>query len=217
MAMRDAAVTGNLDEVERLLNANPKLVFSKDSINGWTPLHWAASYGRKDVGEFLLANKAEYTIHDVAAIGDLDRVKQLLDANPDLVFAKDEFGSTPLFFAAYNGQKEVVALFLANRADVNAKGDAGLTALRGAVDGDHKDIAELLLAQKAEINTKDNCGSTPLHSAAAHGHKGMVELLLANKADVNAKDITGWTPLHWETIGHQTKVAELLREHGGQQ
>ena len=39
-------------------------------------------------------------IHDAAEDGDLEKVKALLKANPDLVNSKDTNGMTPLHFAA---------------------------------------------------------------------------------------------------------------------
>ena len=53
--------------------------------------------------------------------GDGEKVKALLKGNPDLVFSKDTNGWTPLHFAADRGDKDLVELLLANKADVNAK------------------------------------------------------------------------------------------------
>jgi ankyrin repeat protein len=45
----------------------------------------------------------------------------------------------------------------------------------------------------------------------------MLKLLLANGAEVNAKDSNGWTPLHYATSLGAKDMAELLRQHGGQE
>ncbi len=85
-------------------------------------------------------------IHDAAKKGDLDKVKSLLKANPDLVFNKDDNddGLTPLHMAAIAGYKEVAELLLASKADVNAKGKNGWTPLHAAELMGHEDVAELL-------------------------------------------------------------------------
>src|ERR1035437_2540231 len=65
-------------------------------------------------------------IHDAAQIGDLDKVKALLNRNPDLVFSKSgDYGETPLHVAALWGHKSVAEYLLMHRADVNAKNNYG--------------------------------------------------------------------------------------------
>ena len=49
------------------------------------------------------------------------------------------------------------------------------------------------------------------------GNLVVVELLLTNKADVNAKDNDGETPLHVAVARAHNDVADMLRQHGGQE
>ena len=82
------------------------------------------------------------------------------------VNAKNEWGGTPLHFAA---TKEMVELLIAKGADVNAKNKYGSTPLHRAVSGGHKEIAEILIAKGAEVNAKvasgPKQGLTPLDAA----------------------------------------------------
>ena len=153
-------------------------------------------------------------INYAAKNGDLETVKALLKANPDLVSSKGQYGDSPLHLAATAGHKDVAVLLLANKADVNAKNNAGGTPLHSASGYGHEEIAALLLANKADVNAKDMFGSTPLHGAAANGFVEVVKLLLANKAEVNAKAGDGQTPLHGATMYGRTEVAELLLTNG---
>jgi len=151
-----------------------------------------------------------------AVVGDnLESVKASLGSNPDLVLTRYGLGETPLHLAAKWGHKEIVALLLANRADVNAKTESGDTPLHYAAENGEDDVAALLLVSHAEVDSRNKWGQTPLHWAAQDGHKDMVSLLLDNGAQVNARDNHGQTPIHisarWEPA-----VAELLRQHGGQ-
>jgi hypothetical protein len=120
--IHDAARAGDLDKVKSLVKQSPDLVSSKDEKFGQTPLHIAAFNDKKDVAEFLLANKAD-------------------------VNAKASNGSTPLHLAAGKGNKDIVELLLANNADINALDNEGWSATHSAVLFHQKEIADLLIAK----------------------------------------------------------------------
>src|SRR6266436_1444021 len=86
-----AVKEGDLERVKALLKGKPDLVFTKDDA-GWTPLHYAAHWGWKEVAELLMANKAE-------------------------VNAQTTDGLNPLHIAAAQGYREVAELLLANKAE----------------------------------------------------------------------------------------------------
>jgi ankyrin repeat protein/beta-lactamase regulating signal transducer with metallopeptidase domain len=210
--IHDAAKAGDLAKVKALIdNLGP---ISSEGDERWMPLHWAASYGHKDVVQLLLANKADVNEKDedgrtpLHAVTRKD-VAQLLLAKGADVNAKDENGRTPLHNEA-GWHKDVVQLLLAKGADVNAKASNGDTPLRDAAGFGLNDIVELLLAKGAEVNARDIDNFTPLHWAASGGHKDVVKLLLANKAQVNAKTNLGWTPLHMAAHYGRKAVVELL-------
>jgi len=201
-----AAEHGHRDLVELLL-ANKADANVKDN-DGKTPLNLAGNH--KDVAELLLASNADYSVFDVAASGDVEKVKTLLKNHPDLVFSKNKYGMTPLSYAAASGSKDVAELLLANKSEANTKNKDGMTPLHLASNNGHKDMAELLLANKADVNTRDNDGMTPLHLAAREDHEDVAELLLANKAEVNAKANNGATPLHMAAFVRSKEVTKLL-------
>jgi ankyrin repeat protein len=117
--MNVAAMSGDLTKIKALIIENSSLVSSRDINNGWTPLHWAAWNGHKDVAELLLSKGANGN-----------------------AMANDGF--TPLHVAAQNGQKDVAELLLANKANVNAKTKEGWTPLHLATGNGHKDLVKLL-------------------------------------------------------------------------
>ena len=65
-------------------------------------------------------SEAERALRKAAKEGNIEAVKQHLDAGTD-VNAKDSFDGTPLLRAASWGYTEVAALLIAEGADVNAK------------------------------------------------------------------------------------------------
>jgi ankyrin repeat protein len=50
---------------------------------------------------------------------DLERVRALLDADGELARQRDETGATPLHYAAFYGQRQVVQLLLERGAELN--------------------------------------------------------------------------------------------------
>ena len=87
------------------------------------------------------AKAPDISIHDAAALGNIEAVKQFLDSGAD-VNAKDDKGGTPLHVAAWEGHTEVAELFIAKGADMNAKMEDGDTPLDLAKG--HPEIADLL-------------------------------------------------------------------------
>ena len=151
-------------------------------------------------------------IHQAAKDGNIEAVKQHLDAGAD-VNAMNKYGWTPLFYAVQVDYKEVAELLITKGADVNAKDVKGKTPLHYPST---KGIAELLIAKGADLNAKDEWGCTPSHYYAASGHKGITEILIANGANVNAKDKDGDTPLDYYVESKAVaKIDDLLRKHGG--
>jgi len=150
---------------------------------------------------------------EAAERGDVGRVHELLgrDANPN---ARDEFGFTPLHWAAFNGHAEVARLLLDRGADVDARSKNGLTPLHLAAFHGHAKVAGLLLDKGADVNAGDVIGGTPLHFAAAGGQLDIARLLLDRGADVNAKTENGLTPLHLASLNGHVDVARLLLERG---
>ena len=99
---------------------------------------------------------------EAAMNGNIEAVKQHLTAGADVNVKDDNWGATPLHFAARNGHKEVAELLAAKGAVMNAKDDDGRTPLHMVADIGDNGIAELLIAKGADVNAKDNKDYTPL-------------------------------------------------------
>lgn len=157
---------------------------------------------------FSSAQTAE--IHEAAADGNIERVRDLLAKDPTLANAKDRFGSTPLHGAAAEGHEDVVKLLLSNRADVNARSGNLVTPLGSAAHRGQTDVVKLLISNGANVDLPDDTGVTPLATAAFRSYKQIVEILLANNAKVNVKDEHGSTPLHEAAAGGNQEIVSLL-------
>jgi hypothetical protein len=115
----------------------------------------------------------DISIHEAAALGNIEAVKQFLDSGTD-VNAKDKTGGTPLHRAAYYGHKEIAELLISKGADVKAKNYGGYTPLHYAPT---KEIVELLIAKGADVNAKTKRGDTPLDWAIKYKRTEIADLL----------------------------------------
>ena len=89
------------------------------------------------------AKSPSRSIHRAAMNGNIEAVKQHLDAGTD-VNAKDVIKRTPLHYAAFYGHKVVAELLIAEGADVNAKTKSGFTPLDATSVFNKTEIADLL-------------------------------------------------------------------------
>jgi ankyrin repeat protein len=159
-------------------------------------------------------------IHDAAKAGDLEKVKILLKANPELVSITDDDGMMPLHRAVSNGHNDVAELLLAHGAEINAMDNSREIFLRKEVMQGSNDTAatsdSVILTKSARARIFDyfanySSGYTPLHLTAINGMKDMAEFLLVRRADVNARTNAGETPLHKAaSFGHKDVVELLL-------
>ncbi|MEE9292910.1 MAG: ankyrin repeat domain-containing protein [Acidobacteriota bacterium] len=145
--------------------------------------------------------------------GDAARVTELIDAESDLVNARDPDGNSALLIATYTGRREIFELLLQRGAGVNLF-EASALGLR-------ENVAAHVERDSALINTYSHDGWTPLHLAAFFGQRETVEMLLDRGADVNARSHNQKfgkenTPLHAAAANHHTKTAELLMNRGAE-
>jgi ankyrin repeat protein len=84
---------------------------------------WAGPWGVLDNaeekrGEFLISRGAEVDVFAAANLNKLDRLRELLDADPSLVQARGGDGCRPLHFAK---SREAINFLLERGADINAR------------------------------------------------------------------------------------------------
>jgi len=162
-------------------------------------------------------------------------VQSLLDQGA-AINAQDEFGKTPLHFAAANSTPSVVILLLTKGADVSAADMSGKTPLHYAKMENKTDLINIgwgwlsenfwksatpkdvqaLIDSGAEVNSQTtNEGKAPLHFAAKHNKDAaVVKLLLDKGANVEARDKFKITPLNLAASFNTPAVVELLLDNG---
>lgn len=169
-ALHWSVLTRQLGLIERFLEAGTPIDAQRAdghtpvllAVNGATDYWYRDTRGRAHpslrnasvlVGS-LLARGANYTISVAAAVGDQERVEQLLQKDPGLARRLDSAQISPLSYAAREGHLHIVRLLLERGADPNIPESAaqqGL-ALYWACCGNHFEVARLLLEHGANPN-----------------------------------------------------------------
>ncbi len=165
----------------------------------------------------VLVTDPDYTtgLHIACGKGDLEYVREALDEGAD-VNAKDKVGWTPIQWAVYGCQRDVLDLLLQHGAEVDVRSPTASneTLLHLTTN---LDIAERLLANGVNPNTVDWRGKTALHVAAFYSDCAYAEFLIQNGANVDARDEEGRTPLNLALAvlpGASPQIAQRLLELG---
>jgi ankyrin repeat protein len=134
---------------------------------------------------YLLARGAYLDISVAAKIGHLDRVRELLDEDPSLIYKEPEhvgyYSGWPLRNAAGAGHIEVVKLLLERGANPNQP-EPGMapkgSALFTAISNKHYEVIKLLLEHGANPNapmeSSGNCMSIAKHVGASRDIQNLV-------------------------------------------
>ena len=210
-----AVQAGDASKVAALLDTDASLASAKNE-KGQSAVLMAVYNGRKEIRDLFLARGVTLELHEAAAAGQLERVKQIVEKDAALAnsFSPDGF---PVFaLAAVFGHPGVTEYLFAKGAEVNAAATngTGYNALTGAVASGHAQIAGWLLKNGANANYRYGPGHSPLLEAAANGHLEIVKMLLEHGADLHQKSNDGKTALKIAQERGHSKVAEFLRSLG---
>lgn len=152
----------NRDMIDLLLGAGADI----NARSHW----WAGSFGVLDndhgLADFLIARGARVDAHAAARLGMLDKLRELVAADPAVVAARGGDGQTPLHFAC---SVEVARFLLEQGADIDA------------LDIDHESTpAQYMMRGRREVArylVSRGCRADPL-MAAALGDLDLVRRLL---------------------------------------
>lgn len=145
-----AAALGRTDDLSAALREAP--VVNTYAYDGWTPLHLAAFFGRRDAVDQLLASGA-----DIGAV------------------SRNSLGNTPLHAAVAGGHVDVSLLLIERGAAVNVADAGGHTPLHIAAEGGYLPVVKVLLSRGADPHAVDREDKTPLSRAAARNHAAIVD------------------------------------------
>jgi ankyrin repeat protein len=193
-----------------------------------TPLQHAAQrlwdgdtsdYAKKGraMAEALIAAGAHYDILSTARLGDLDRVKTLVKADP-----REALNKAAMRDAAGCGHVAIVQFLLDNKGDPNDADWGGMTVLYFALK--HPEVVKVLIRAGADVKSPlrdtrtlstgrfpDGC--TILHEAAKVGVTETARLLIEAGVEMDARDPRGATALQYAAYSGWPEIVKLLHQH----
>jgi ankyrin repeat protein len=224
------AALGTPIDAQRADGQTPVLL----AVNGANDYWYRATRGRSHpslrnasvlVGS-LLARGANYTISVAAAVGDQERVEQLLGRDVGLAGRLDSARVSPLSYAAREGHVHIVRLLLERGAEPNTPEEAAPDgrALFGACCGNHLDVARLLLEHGANPNAgMDSSGCCLTIGEVCHGAraKPLQQLLRSHGAytppyEMSVQEMKHAIRARHEVIGHVEFLGNVMRKRNAE-
>jgi ankyrin repeat protein len=200
----DAIEAGDAGRVETILDADPTAATARDA-RGVSALMRALYRLDRALLEIVSAHVPDLDVFEAASLGEVDRLRASLAADPSLATSYSGDG----FF----GRDEAAEVLLERGAEVDAfaRGWMTGTALHSAVSRRQSDVVRILLEAGASPDVRQSAGWTPLHAAAANGDLASVDLLLAAGADPAATNDEGRSVIDLATESGDRAAAERVR------
>ncbi|XP_055733734.1 ankyrin repeat domain-containing protein 10b isoform X2 [Salvelinus fontinalis] len=133
--------------------SNPADLAVEDSFYGWTPIHWAAHFGK------------------------LECVMRLVQVGCGVNSVTTRFAQTPTHIAAFGGHPECLLWLLQAGADINRQDYVGETPIHKAARAGSLDCVNALLIQGAKADMRNASGLSAADLAHAQGFRECAEIL----------------------------------------
>lgn len=198
------------DGADSLLLSDPSAHFAyAKHTRKETLLHVLASRGRDHHNTLTDQWGEECVVNDKPE----HRTKAVFDALVERgadINAVNEYGESPLYSAAFEGNLPVIRLLI-NANAVTCNGPYGRSCVFGAVHGGHTSTLQALVEEcDQDSNEQDERGNTPLHAAIDENANSMIIILIANDADVDELNHDGMSPLMDAIVGRRVPNPEAM-------
>ncbi|KAJ6413673.1 hypothetical protein OIU84_006472 [Salix udensis] len=205
--LHSAARAGNLVAVMEILTEYGYVNVVREMIK---------YYDLADAG--IKARNGFDAFHVAAKQGDMEILRVLMEAHPELSMTVDLSNTTALHTAATKGHIEIVNFLLdAGSSLATIAKSNGKTALHSAARNGHVEVVRALLTMEPGMATRtDKKGQTAFHMAAKGQNIEMVEeLIVAQPSSINMVDTKGNTALHIAARKGRIQIVRLILGHCG--
>jgi ankyrin repeat protein len=187
---------GNTTRLKELLQEQPELANARDE-QGVSMVLRAMYRHNGDALDTLMGLAPTIDVFTAAALGDVRRLRLLLDADAAAAESFQGDGFTPLQLACFFASKDTAVLLLERGADPEAVSRNGmeLRAIHSAAASRSVEIMELLLARGVNVHAALPGGWTALHAAGNNGDHAMARVLLTGGANPVQENDFEQTPL----------------------
>ncbi len=110
--------------------------------------------------------------------GDYLKAEELIIKSPAAINGSDQYGNTPLHFAATNGHYKICELLIEKGADIEALNSSEITPLYNAINHKNHEIAELLINSGADFSSENARSKKALIFAVRHNLYDIADLLM---------------------------------------
>jgi ankyrin repeat protein len=155
--------------------------------------------------------ESDSMLADRIEAGDRKAALEMISRNAPVNAAQPD-GTTPLHWAVYRVDEELVKSLLARGAKADVVNAYGSSPLSEAVRVANVNLVGMLLDAGADANRANDDGETPVMLAARTGAVKVAELLVQHRANVNARErFRDQTALMWAAAeSHPDMVAFLI-------
>uniref|UniRef100_A0A9J7ZU43 Ankyrin repeat domain 10b n=2 Tax=Cyprinus carpio TaxID=7962 RepID=A0A9J7ZU43_CYPCA len=159
---------GDVGALCSLLQSRTDQLAVEDSFYGWTPLHWAAHFGK------------------------LECVMRLVQVGCGVNSVTSRFAQTPAHIAAFGGHPQCLLWLLQAGADINRQDYVGEPPLHKAARAGSIDCINTLLVQGAKADMRNSSGLTAADLAHAQGFEECAQLL-SNAQNQQLNQLNGFS------------------------